>query len=85
MWYVGDVLNVCVDCFVVGGCAVTRRYVGNCDMFSVVNVYLVALCCVYLWSKVCLRYSAMVSLMNVMSPPLSCEACRLALMCSCVS
>ena len=29
-------------CFVVCGCAVSRRYrnVCNCDMFSVVNVYL---------------------------------------------
>ena len=36
------VLYVCVSCFVVRGCAVSRRYVNvyNCDMFSVVNVYL---------------------------------------------
>ena len=35
------VLYVCVRCFVVRGCAVSSRYinVGNCDMFSVVNVY----------------------------------------------
>ena len=52
MWYVCDVLYavlyVCVSCFVVRGCAVSRRYIHvvNCDMFSVVNVYL--------WSKVCL-------------------------------
>ena len=45
MWYVCDVLyavlNVCVSCFVVRGCAVSRRYiyVCNCVMFSVVNVY----------------------------------------------
>ena len=33
---------VCVICFVVRGCAVLRRYINvcNCDMFSVVNVYL---------------------------------------------
>ena len=31
------VLNVCVRCFVVRGCAVSKRYIG--DMFSVVNVY----------------------------------------------
>ena len=33
---------VCVSCFVVRGCAVSRRYINvcNCDMFSVVNVYL---------------------------------------------
>ena len=43
MWYVCDVLYavlyVHVTCFVVRGCAVSRRYknVCNCDMFSVVN------------------------------------------------
>ena len=46
MWYVCDVvyavLNVRVSCFVVRGCAVSRRYIHicNCDMYSVVNVYL---------------------------------------------
>ena len=46
MWYVCDVLYavlyVRVSCFVVRGCAVSRRYINvcNCDMFSVVNVYL---------------------------------------------
>ena len=45
MWYVCDVLYavlyVCVSCFVVRGC-VSRRIIDvcNCDMFSVVNVYL---------------------------------------------
>ena len=45
MWYVCDVmyavLYVCVSCFVVRGCAVSRRYINvcYCDMFSVVNVY----------------------------------------------
>ena len=45
MWYDCDVLYavlyVCASCFVVRGCAVSRRYrdVCNCDMFSVVNVY----------------------------------------------
>ena len=36
------VLYVCVCCFVVCGCAVSRMYVDvcYCDMFSVVNVYL---------------------------------------------
>ena len=35
MWY------VCVSHFVVRGCAVSRYIkVCNCDMFSVVNVYL---------------------------------------------
>ena len=46
MWYVCDVLYavlyVRVSCFVVRGCALSRRYINvcNCDMFSVVNVYL---------------------------------------------
>ena len=46
MWYVCDllytVLYVRVSCFVVRGCAVSRRYINvcNCDMFSVVKVYL---------------------------------------------
>ena len=53
MWYVCDVLYsvlyVGVSCFVVRGCGVSRRYINdcNCDMFSVVNVYLGHLkCCV---------------------------------------
>ena len=38
----GDVRYVRVSCFVVRGCAVSRRYINvcNCDMFSVVYVYL---------------------------------------------
>ena len=46
MWYVRDVLYavvyVRVSCFVVRGCVVSRRFINvcNCDMFSVVNVYL---------------------------------------------
>ena len=46
MCYVCDVLYavlyVRVSCFVVRTCAVLRRYINvcNCDMFSVVNVYL---------------------------------------------
>ena len=46
MWYVCDVLYavlyICVSCFVVHGSAVSRKYINvcNCDMFSVVNVYL---------------------------------------------
>ena len=53
MSYVCDVqyavLYIRVICFVVRGCAVSRRYINvcNCDMFSVVNVYLDHLkCCV---------------------------------------
>ena len=46
MWYVCDVLYavlyVRVNCFVVRGWTVSRRYIDvcNCDMFCVVNVYL---------------------------------------------
>ena len=46
MWYLCDVLYavlyVRVSCFVMHGCAVSRRYINvcNCDMFSVANVYL---------------------------------------------
>ena len=46
MWYICDVLYAVlyarVSCFVVHGCAVSRRYIhgSNCNMFSVVNVYL---------------------------------------------
>ena len=42
MWYVRDVLYavlyVRVSCFVVRGCAVSRRYINvcNCNMFCVV-------------------------------------------------
>ena len=67
MWYVYDVLYavfyVCVSCFVVRGCAVSRRYIDvcYCDMFSVVNVYLDHLKC-------CVVVNVMLSLMNVMSP-----------------
>ena len=41
MWY------VCVCCFVVCGCAVSRRYIDGCycDMFSVVNVYIMEEAC----------------------------------------
>ena len=44
MWYVYDVLYavlyVRVSCFVVQGCAVSRRYIDVSDVFSVINVYL---------------------------------------------
>ena len=78
MWYVCDVLYdvlyVRVSCFVVRVCAVSRRYINvcNCDMFSVVNVYLDQLnfCVVCINGR---RYvccgECNVSLMGVMSPP----------------
>ena len=68
------VLHVCVCCFVVCGCPVSRRYIDvcYCNMFSVVNVYLDHL---KFW-VVCLIIEGMsvvmdvmLSLMNVMSPP----------------
>ena len=42
MWYVFDVLYVRVNCFVVRGFAVSRRYINVCDsdLFSVDNMYL---------------------------------------------
>ena len=42
MWYVCNVLYAHVSCFVVHGCAISGRYINvcNCDMFSVVKVYL---------------------------------------------
>ena len=42
MWYICDVMYVCVYCFVVCGCAVSRRYIDvcYCEVFSVVNVHL---------------------------------------------
>ena len=46
MWYVCDVLYavsyVRGNCFVVRGCAVSRRYINVCnsDVFNVVNMYL---------------------------------------------
>ena len=46
MWYVCDVLYavlyVRVNCFVVRGCAVSRRYINVCDsdVLSVGNIYL---------------------------------------------
>ena len=63
------VLYVRVRCFVVRGCAVSRRYIDvcNCDMFSVVNEYLYhskfwVVCITGRWYVCC-------SDMSVMSPP----------------
>ena len=39
VWYAGDVLYVRVICFVVRGCAVSRRYM-NSDVFSILNIYI---------------------------------------------
>ena len=60
---------------VVHRCAVSRRYINvcNCDMFSVVNMYLDHLkCCVVCVLMVeCMSVvvNVMLSLMSVMSPP----------------
>ena len=69
-------LYVRVSCFVVRGCAVSRRYINvcNCDMFSVVNVYLdnlkVCVVCIdgrrYVWCSKCNVVS------NVCNEPISC-------------
>ena len=68
------VLYVCVCCFVVCGCDVSRRYIDvcYCDMYSVVNVYLdhLKFCVVCMNGR---RYvccgECYVFLMSVMSPP----------------
>ena len=87
MWYVCyilyAVLYVRVSCFVVRGCAVSMRYinVGNCDMFSVVNVYLdhlKFLLCVLLVEGMSVVVNVMLSLMSVKSPPLPCATYRYA-------
>ena len=76
MWYVCDVLYavlyVRVSCFVVHGCAVSRRYINgcNCYMFSVVNEYLDHLkFCVLIVEGMHVVVNVMLSLMSVMSPP----------------
>ena len=78
MWYVCDVLYavlyVRISCFVVRGCAVSRRYIHvcNCDMFSVVNVYLYHLkssvLCVLMVEGMSVVVNVIFSLMSVMSP-----------------
>ena len=42
MWYLSDVLCVRVNCFVVRGCAVFRKYINVCnsDVFSFIDMYL---------------------------------------------
>ena len=66
------VLYVRVNCFVVRGCAVSRRYINvcNCDMFSAVNVYLDHLkFCVLMVEGMSVVVNVMLSLMSVMIPP----------------
>ena len=76
MSYVRDVLfavlYVRVNCFVVRGCGVSRRYIDvcYCDMFSVVIVYHDHLMfCVLIVEGMSVVVNVMLSLMSVMSPP----------------
>ena len=69
-------LYVRVTCFVVRGCAVSRIYINvyNCDMFSVVHVYLdnlkICVVCIDGRSYVCCRECSVVS--NECTEPNSC-------------
>ena len=78
MWYVCDVLYailyVRVNCFVVHGCAVSRRYIHvhvcNSDVFSIVNMYLDHLMlCVIMVEGTSVVVNVMLCLTSVMSPP----------------
>ena len=80
MWYVCDVLYavlyVRVSCFVVRGCAVSRSYIHvcNCDMFSVVNVYLdhLKLCVVCINGRMYVCCSECNVVSNECNEPTSC-------------
>ena len=66
-------LYVHVCCFVVYGCAVLRRHtdICNCDVFSVINVYLghLKFCLFVLMVEgMSVVVNVMLSLMSVMSP-----------------
>ena len=69
-------LYVRVICFVVRGCAISRRYINvcNCDMFSVVNVYLdqLKLCVVYINGRRYVCCSECNVVHNVYNEPSSC-------------
>ena len=76
MWNVCDVLYavlyVCVNCFVVCGCAVSRRYISVCnsDVFSVVSMYLDHLkLCVLMVESMSVVVNVMLSPTSVMSTP----------------
>ena len=78
MWYVRDVLYavlyVRVSCFVVRGCTVSRRYINvcNCDVFSVVYMYLdhlkFCVLCIDGRRYVCVCCSDC-NVVSIMSPP----------------
>ena len=80
MWYACDVLYavmyVRVNCFVVRGCAVSKRYVNVCksDVFSVVNMYLdhLKFCVVYINGRIYICYSECYVVSNECDEPTSC-------------
>ena len=68
------VLYICINCFIARGWAVSRRYINVCnsDVFSV-KIYLDQLkFCVLMVEAMYVGVNFMLSLMSVMSPPLSC-------------
>ena len=69
-------LYVRVSCFVVGGCGVLRRYIDvcNCELISVVNVYLdhLKLCVVCINSRRYVRCSEYNVVSNECNEPTSC-------------
>ena len=80
MWHVCDVLYawlyVCVFCFVVCGCADSRRYIDvcYCDMFSVVNVFLdhLKFCVVCINGRMNVCYGECYIVSNECDEPTSC-------------
>ena len=66
-------LYVRVICFVVRGCAVSKRYINvcHCDVFSIVNVYHdhLKFCVVCINGRRYVVGNVMLSLMSVISPP----------------
>ena len=65
-----------VRCFIVRGCAVSRRYINvcNCDMLSVVNVYLgyLKVCVVCIDGRRYVRCSECNGVSNECKEPTSC-------------
>ena len=63
-----------ISCFIVRGCAVSSRYINvcDCDMFSVVNVYLEHLkLCVSMVEGMSVAANVMLSLIS--PPPVLCK------------
>ena len=76
MWYVCDVLYavlyVYVYCFVVRGCAVSRRYIDvcYCDMFIQYTLTIFSsVSCILMVEGMSVVVNVMLSLTSVMSPP----------------